>query len=64
MFRSVIIAGQNAIKTSFLLNDSGAVALLALIGHLAQFSPEEVSDFNKSSIQFAIGVLLATANSG
>lgn len=64
VFRSVILAGQNAIKTSFLLNGSAAVALLAFISHLAQFSPEKVSDFTKSILPFTIGVFLTAANSG
>lgn len=36
MFRSVITAGQGAIKSAFLLNGGAAVALLAFIAHLAQ----------------------------
>ncbi len=36
MFRSVISAGQNAIKTAFLLNGGAAIALLAFIGSLVE----------------------------
>jgi hypothetical protein len=32
-FKSVITAGQNAIRSSFLLNGGAAVAILAFIGH-------------------------------
>ena len=36
MFRSVITAGQGAIKSSFLLNGGAAVAVLAFIAHISQ----------------------------
>jgi hypothetical protein len=40
MFRSVITAGQNAIKATFLLNGAAAIAMLAFVSHLAQFKPD------------------------
>lgn len=48
LFRSVIISGQSAIKSSFLLNGGAAVALLAFIGHLARFRADKVPEFAAS----------------
>lgn len=64
MFKSVITAGQNAIKTSFLLNGGAAIAMLAFIGHLAQFNPEKVSEFGCALYPFTIGVFLISVTSG
>lgn len=64
MFRSVISAGQNAIRSSFLLNGGTAVALLAFIGHLATSKPEMVATFAGVLHPFAFGVLAITVTSG
>jgi len=64
MFRSVITSGQAAIKTSFLLNGGAAVAMLAFIGHLAQFKAEKVSTFASCLLPFAYGVLAIAVTSG
>ena len=64
MFRSVITSGQAAIKSSFLLNGGAAVAMLAFIGHLAQFKPEKVSAFSACLLPFAYGVLAIAVTSG
>lgn len=64
MFRSVITAGQGAIRSSFLLNGGAAVALLAFIAHLTQISPGKVGMFAGCLLPFVIGVLVATATSG
>jgi hypothetical protein len=64
MFRSVITAGQSAMKSSFLLNGGSAVALLAFIGHLAQFKPTKVPEFGACLLPFAFGVLAITMTSG
>lgn len=64
MFRSVITAGQGAIKSSFLLNGSAAVALLAFIAHLAQFDAGKVSTFAECLILFTIGALAVAVTSG
>jgi hypothetical protein len=63
-FRSVIIAGQGAIKSSFLLNGGAAVALLAFIGHLAQFKASKVAEFGQCLLPFAYGVLTIAVTSG
>jgi hypothetical protein len=42
MFRSVITSGQNAIRTSFLMNGGASITILAFISHLAQFKPANV----------------------
>lgn len=64
LFRSVITAGQSAIKSSFLLNGGGAVAMLAFVGHLAELDSNKVPLFASSLLPFAIGVLLVTVTSG
>ena len=64
MFRSVISAGQSAIKSSFLLNGGGSVALLAFIGHLAQFKPMAVPTFGECMLPFTLGVLAIAMASG
>src|SRR5205823_6150772 len=64
MFRSVITSGQNAIRSSFLLNGGAAVALLAFIGHLAQFKAERVPEFAACLLPFAYGVLAIAVTSG
>jgi len=64
MFRSVIVAGQNAIKAAFLLNGAAAVAMLAFVGHLAQFKPDKVALFGACILPFAFGVLVITISSG
>ncbi len=64
MFRSVITTAQSAIKSSFILNGSAAVALLAFIGHLATIEKSYVATFASSLLPFAYGVLAITVTSG
>jgi hypothetical protein len=64
MFRSVMYAGQNAIKSSFLLNGGAAIALLAFIGHLAQFKVDKVALFGTCLLPYAYGVLVIAVTSG
>ena len=64
LFRSVITAGQNSIKTSFLLNGGAAIALLAFIGHLTEIKSTQVHVFANGLIPFALGVLTTTITSG
>lgn len=64
MFRSVITSGQGAIKSSFLLNGGAAVAVLAFVGHLAQFRPDKVPGFGACLMPFAFGVLAIAVTSG
>lgn len=64
MFRSVITSGQAAIKSSFFLNGGAAVAMLAFIGHLAQFKAEKVPEFAACLVPFAYGVFAIAAASG
>ncbi|OYU00506.1 MAG: hypothetical protein CFE40_04245 [Burkholderiales bacterium PBB1] len=64
LFRSVIASGQSAIKSSFLLNGGAAVALLAFIGHLAQFKPSAVAQFGACMLPFTYGVLAIAVTSG
>jgi hypothetical protein len=64
MFRSVIMAGQNALKTAFLMNGSAAVALLAFLGKLSEQHQNKIAVFASSLVVFVIGVLAITIASG
>jgi len=64
MFRSVITSGQGAIKSSFWLNGGAAVAVLAFVGHLAQFAAAKVPVFAACLVPFACGVLAIAVTSG
>jgi hypothetical protein len=64
MFRSVITSGQNAIRSSFLMNGGASIALLAFIGHLAEVKPEMIQVFSSALIPFVLGVLAMTVTSG
>lgn len=64
MFKSVIAAGQGAIKTIFAMNSGAAVALLAFTGHLAQFRPDRVPTFAWTLVPFTVGAFLAGLISG
>lgn len=64
MFRSVILAGQNALRASFLLNGGASVAMLAFISRLTEIHPDKVVVFTASLIPFIIGVLAITMASG
>ena len=64
MFRSVIDAGQAAIKSAFLVNGGGAVAMLAYVSRLGDQNPTAVPTFAESLLWFTIGVFLAAALSG
>lgn len=66
MFRSVITAGQSAIKASLLVNAGAAIALLAFVGSLLRGENELslVSDFAYSLLLFSAGVLVAAIAGG
>jgi hypothetical protein len=64
MFKSVIEAGQNAIKTALTLNGAAAVAMLAFIGHLARFERNDIALFAACLVPFATGALAITISSG
>lgn len=64
MFRSVIQAGQNALRTAFLMNGGASVALLAYVGHLSSVAPERVPMLAPSLATFVSGVLIAALASG
>ena len=64
MFKAVISAGQNAIRSSFLLNGGAALALLAFISHLAETQPARVSALADTLMPFVIGVFAISLTSG
>lgn len=59
MFKSVIIAGQAALKSAILINGGATVALLAFIGNIFEVSQnsEVVTKLSYAMFCFAIGVL-------
>ncbi len=64
MFRSVITAGQNAIKSSLLLNGGAAIAMLAFIANTARDNSQRVSYLASSLEPFAYGALAIVVTSG
>ena len=63
-FKSVIAAGQSALKTAFLMNGGATVALLAFIGKLSEDHANKIAEFSLAMIYFVMGVLLVTMSSG
>ena len=57
MFRSVIQAGQNAIRSSFLLNGGATVAMLAFIGKLTDSQQDKIPQFAQSLTRKTVSVL-------
>jgi len=64
MFRSVILAGQNALKTAFMMNGGATVALLAFLGKLSDQHQDKIAVFSSSLVVFVIGVVAITMASG
>ena len=65
-FKAVILAGQNALRTGFLLNGGASVALLAVI---SSFMPnpdtvQYVPSLADSLVYFVIGTLMMAVSSG
>jgi len=66
IFRSVIVYGQEAIKSAILINGGAAVALLAFIGNIWTKSTGQpaVNSLTKAIFLFTIGVLSAAIGAG
>ena len=66
MFKSVITAGQSALKSSMIINGGGAVALLAFTGKIWSSTtlPEVSSNLTTSIFVFCLGVLMAAIATG
>ncbi len=66
MFRSVIVYGQDALKSAILINGGAAVALLAFIGNVWTKSTGQpaVNSLTKAIFLFTIGVLSAAIGAG
>lgn len=64
MFRSVILAGQNALKTAFLMNGGATVVLLAFLGKLSDQHQDKIATFASSLFIFVIGVFAISLASG
>lgn len=64
MFRAVILAGQNALRTAFLMNGGATVALLAFLGKLSDQHQEKIAVFSSALVIFVAGVLAITVASG
>ena len=64
MFRSVITAGQAAVRSSLILNGAAAVAVLAFIGHLAKDQGDKVPLFAGCLLIFSLGALAIVMTAG
>jgi hypothetical protein len=64
LFKSTINAGQNAIRSSFLMNGAATISLLTFIGKLTDSNPAKIPLFSSSLILFVVGVGLAGLVSG
>jgi hypothetical protein len=64
MFRSVIQSGQNAVKTSFLMNGGASVAILAFIGKLTESNKPSIPLFAETLTLFVTGVFLISVTAG
>ena len=66
MFRSVINAGQSALKAAMLMNGGAAVALLALLGHAASDASTKslVAKLASPLFLFVLGVLSSCVATG
>jgi hypothetical protein len=66
MFKSVIMAGQTALKTSFLINGGAAVALLAFIGNIWNKTQTiiVIKTLANSLVIFSAGVLFVAIATG
>jgi hypothetical protein len=62
MFRSVVTAGQAALKSSILINGGAAIALFAFMGNAIAHQPSTfpVSELARSAFAFIIGVLFSS----
>lgn len=58
MFKAVISAGQEALRSSFLMNGGATVVLLAFIGKLSEHHKERIPEFSSSLLFFVYGVLM------
>jgi hypothetical protein len=63
-FKAVILQGQNALKTAFLMNGGATIAILAFLGKLTEEKAEYISSFSDPMVIFVIGVFLAGLSSG
>ena len=64
MFKSVILAGQNAIRTIVGINGGASVAMLAFLGHLAAIRSPLIPVYAACLLPFATGTLLGGLISG
>lgn len=64
MFKSIILIGQNALKSAFLMNGGATVALLAFISKLSDQCQNKIPIFAQSLMSFVLGVLFITLASG
>jgi hypothetical protein len=65
LFKSVILTGQNALKSAILINGGAAVALLAFIGHVWKLDGSLLlKSLAGALVCFVIGVLLDAMSAG
>ena len=64
MFKAVILAGQNALRATFLMNGGASIAILAFIGRIATYNSGKASFFALSLTLFVIGIVFSSIASG
>ena len=64
MFRSVILSGQNALKTAFLMNGGATMAFTCFLRKLSMATQVQSAVFASALVVFVIGVLAITVASG
>jgi hypothetical protein len=66
LFKSVIQAGQSALKTAFLMNGGASLALLTFIGHLSKspITQGKVPALAESLSTFVLGVIISALATG
>ncbi|MDQ0324335.1 hypothetical protein J2R99_000184 [Rhodopseudomonas julia] len=64
LIKAAIQAGQNAIRSIILINGGAAIAIIALLGHLAGADSGVMHDYAQCLLPFAAGTLLGGLMAG
>ncbi len=66
MFKSTIVFGQSALRSSILINGGGTIALLAFVGNIwgSKTDPDVFAALIAALFSFTIGVLLSAISHG
>jgi len=64
VFKAVILQGQSALKSAFIMNGGASIAILAFLGKLSDSKASCISCFTEPMQIFVTGVFLAGLSSG